>query len=204
MIAAAFGVNPSSIAVRMARSLGLFAGAPAACHTTNDAAWCQLAAPRTARTLIPENWQSGRPTVAAGGSDRPIRWSIEPTGRIWQNVCTCRRPAAMRRYTELQSNAGARMPTGRLSVVTRQSAWTLTTEFYLPAHPGTHRPLFWAHCEGRILAASIPRPLFAAGLPKRLKPGTLAEILYGIENPDGGYWWEAMHAVPHGSISKLH
>lgn len=73
----------------------------------------------------------------------------------------------------------------------------------LSRSPWNAPPLFWARWEGCWLVASIPRPIFAGGLPKRLKPNAIAEALYGIENPEGGYWWEQLNAVPHGSVVTL-
>ena len=58
--------------------------------------------------------------------------------------------------------------------------------------------------DGKAAAiCSIPRPLFAAGWPKRLLEGQLADALYWIENAGAEHWYEGVRRVPYGSIVHL-
>ncbi len=73
----------------------------------------------------------------------------------------------------------------------------------LSRSPWNGPSLFWMVQDGVRMAASIPRPFFAAGFQKALKPNQLAESLYWIENQQGGYWYEGLNYVSHGTLVEI-
>lgn len=64
-------------------------------------------------------------------------------------------------------------------------------------------PLFWAGDETGVAVASVPRCLFAAGHPRQLKPGLLADLLFLLENCDEEHYYRGVRRVPHGCVVHL-
>ena len=64
--------------------------------------------------------------------------------------------------------------------------------------------LFFAHHGNATMVCSIPRPIFAAGLPRRLKPGQLNRLANRIEpGPGEDHWYDGLRRVPQGTIVTL-
>ncbi|WP_239805186.1 asparagine synthase-related protein [Croceicoccus hydrothermalis] len=72
----------------------------------------------------------------------------------------------------------------------------------LSRSPWSQQALFWAADRDAAAAASIPRPIFAAGFPKSLLPDRMAEMLHGSDHDIGRteYFYRGLHRVPLGSI----
>lgn len=66
------------------------------------------------------------------------------------------------------------------------------------------RPLFWATLGSVVVAASIPRPLFAAGFPKTPDPDRYAEALYALATVEGdNHFFADVFRVPPGAIVTI-
>ena len=64
--------------------------------------------------------------------------------------------------------------------------------------------LFYVADERAAVVCSIPRPIFAAGWPKRLRETQLAETLYWIENAGEEHWYKGVRRVSYGTVVHLH
>ncbi|WP_088310377.1 asparagine synthase-related protein [Novosphingobium sp. B 225] len=66
--------------------------------------------------------------------------------------------------------------------------------------PWSGLPLFFHYSPGGILACPIPRPLFAAGLPKRLRPGLIEDMLAFERVDDARSRFEGIEQVRGGTV----
>lgn len=69
--------------------------------------------------------------------------------------------------------------------------------------PWSAPSLFWAGNNQAVAIASVPRLLFAAGHPRKLRATQMADLLYWIENADTGHWYEGVRRVEQGSVLHL-
>ena len=63
--------------------------------------------------------------------------------------------------------------------------------------------LFYVSDGKAAVVSSIPRPIFAAGWPKRLRETQLAETLFWIENAGDEHWYDGVRRVPYGTVVRL-
>lgn len=160
---------------RAAASLGLFAGHAAdSCRSGQDF-FAELPAPRAAPR---RGWRVAR---SAAGTSVLLLGVIDNRDELVAELGPSAGPeqlyaAAIERWGDAADRhivgeyaALAVLPDGRVRMA--RSPWCGYPLFF---HAGPHG----------LMAASIPRPLFAAGLPKRLRPGVIAHML-AFENFQG-------------------
>ncbi|NVD44556.1 asparagine synthase-related protein [Qipengyuania atrilutea] len=181
---------------RMTSSLGLFAGASAQSwsHDHIDAAF--LPVPRAssggfARGWSPARHKSGLTTLFDGAIDN--RADLAKCIGTGEHLADDALYAAA--VATLGADADSFVIGQYTSIVIRPDR-----SMRLARSPWNGPSLFWMAKDDVRAACNIPRPLFACGFPKRLKPDQLAESLFWIENHEGGYFYEGLQYVPHGAI----
>lgn len=179
---------------RAAASLGLFAGHAADSCRIGDDFFAQLPHPRAP---VRRGWQvarspTGWPVMLHGVIDNPEDLARElgltgPPERLYG--------AAVERwgveadhhvigeYAALVVLPGAGLRLAR-------SAWA-------------GNPLFYHHGPDGILVSSIPRPLFAAGLPRQLRRGVIESLAAMEAPPDHPILYEGLEQVAGGTVTLL-
>ncbi len=187
----------------MAGSLGLFAGIKA-CHwnhppSCQEACFSQLAGPRPMSHDLPAGWNSDSPSRHETGLVTLFEGQLHNAEALRQALGLSPGSSHAAIYGSCVARWGDDADDhliGAYAAICRLPDGSLR----LARSPWNGYSLFYARHQNSWVIASIPRAIFAAGLPKQLKPATLAETLYGIENPDGGYWWQGLHQVVHGTF----
>jgi asparagine synthase (glutamine-hydrolysing) len=180
----------------IAPSLGLFAGASADCEQAGHFLFAQLNGPRAKPR---PHWKAAR---------SPAGWPVLLEGWI-DNA------AELAASLDLDPGCGAAVLLG--AAVERWGAGADSRiigtyaaivvlpgeELRLSRSPWASRPLFYHASDTQILVCSIVRPLFAAGLPKRLRPEAL-DALLRMELPDEEQsLFEGIDLVPQGAVVTL-
>ena len=206
MIGAAFTPSPPPrwfTPDRIASSLGLFAGEKAATHRTNGGHFWQLAAPRLSpRDRTIQDARAWKPHRAQGGIAALLDGTIdnaEELGKALSLPVDSRAEALYCAAVQRWGGDADRHVIGQYTSIVSLPDGTLR----LSRSPWNGPSLFWMARDGVRMAASIPRPFFAAGFPKHLKPNQLAESLYWIENHEGGYWYTGLNYIGHGTVVTL-
>lgn len=182
---------------RFARSLGLFAEAPAAfVHPDIDRALFRLLHPRRRGpvALHVEPGPDGTVAVLSGWLDNAdelrARLGLPPQAddaTVYAHAIAG--PAAHDEECLTGFYAAiALLPDGRVRMA--RSPW---------GGPS----LFWARQGGTLLAASIPRPLFASGLPKRLRADGMERMARHDAGDPAGTAYEGLFRVAQGTIVEF-
>ena len=69
--------------------------------------------------------------------------------------------------------------------------------------PWNGMPLFYAADAAGVAVASVPRPLFAAGWPERLREDAIARLLAFRTDHDQATPYEGVHQLPSGSVAHI-
>jgi len=191
---------------RIAPSLGLLSGRVAECEEHGRGILASLPAPRSAPSLRPnrargpQTWQAARspagtPVLLAGWIDNAAQIAAE-LGLYPADTAAAIYGAAV----EAWGNDAERKLIGEYTAIMVPGPAVMR----LARAPWSQFPLFWA-AEGSVaIAASIPRPIFAAGFPKQGDPDLYAAALYGLGALEGeGHFFTGLHRVPQGSIVML-
>lgn len=180
-------VNPA----HAANSLGLFAGHPAdSCRQDFDF-FAELPAPRA---KVRPGWRvslspSGFPVLICGWIDNVDELAAEldcsgTSERIY-GAAVERWGASADSHVVGEYSSLMCMPDGTIR---------------LSRSPWGSLPLFFHHGKDAFLACSIPRPFFAAGLPKRLRPDAIDRLI-SFEVPDSAHSnFEGIENVPGGAV----
>ena len=181
----------------MAGSLGLFAGAAAPGHKIGATTFSFL--PRMRFDQSSPRWRPGGlaigfPTALVGWLDNreDLRGLLDCPGDAADSEIYA---AAISRW----GRDADRHCIGVYGAVTLMPDGSLR----LARSPWGGPSLFWAGDERGVAVASVPRCLFAAGHPRRLKPGLLADLLFLLENCDEEHYYRGVHRVPHGCVVHL-
>ena len=176
---------------RAAQSLGLFAGHPADCCQSGSDFFAELPSPR-ARPRA--GWRVAR---APGGSAVLLHGWIDNIDDLarelgFQGSAEALYGAAVERWGE---NADRHVIGEYASLVVLPDQ-TLR----MARSPWCSFPLFFHLSQHGVIACSIPRPMFAAGLPKVLRRAAIEQIL-AFEMPDGEHsQFEGIEQVPGGRV----
>ena len=201
MIAAALFPNSTPHWFRqggIAASLGLFAGGPAAFAANSHSCFAQLHGPRRparpGTSWHPYRSETGATVLFDGTIDNSEelaqRLDLPPDAPVEALYA-----AAVERWG---TSADARIVGQYTSIVAERGG-----SLRLARSPWNGPSLFFMVHGGIAMAASIPRVFFAAGFPKRLKRDQIAESLYLIEDLSGGYWYEGLNYVGHGTTVTI-
>lgn len=180
---------------RIAPSLGLFAGHPASHAPLDRGMAAQLAHPRAKPD---PRW---RPARGPDGSICLFDGWIDNRNELAAGIGVPPADEA-RLYAALVARHGTfadRLVVGRYAAIVIAPDGTLR----LSRSPWGAPALFWAADADAAILASVPRVLFAAGHPLRLRPGQFADTLFGIEDAGEEFWYEGVHRVPQGAIVTL-
>ena len=179
----------SDAAMRMAASLGLFAGRPAATERLGEAAL--MSVPRAAKPATSTTLPEGGRVLVVGEIDE-ARGALPPwsAGDLHAN----RYAAAFQQWGE---HADASIVGDYAALI----AWP-DGRVRLARSPWRAPPLHVVHDAARTLVASVPRALIAAGLPSRLDRERLARNLYFDLTGDEG-WYEGTSRVARGEVLWL-
>ena len=200
MIAAAIEWEPGGWldATRLAPSLGMFAGHPASDWTdpSDRLHAAQLLSPRGKPVA---GWRAatgprGEMVLIEGQidntADLALRLDLDP-GRPPETVFA----HAVARWGD---GADARCVGDYAAVlIGREGAIRMSRS------PWSAPSLFYVADRKAAAICSIPRPLFAAGWPKRMLSEQLADALFWIENAGAEHWYEGVRRVPYGSVVHL-
>lgn len=179
-----------------AASLGLFAGGPADSERTGDLLLAQLGGPRAKPR---PGWQAAR---------SPSGWPVLFEGWIVNHAALAgdlNLPAACAPAALFGAAVECWGPAADARVVGTYAAIVAGPEgeIRLSRSPWSTRSLFY-HASDRLTAAcSIVRPLFAIGLPKRLRPEALERLLQMELPEDDRALFEGIDMVPQGSVVTL-
>lgn len=185
------GDDPSFAPDRAARSLGLFAGHVAdSCRIGQD--W--FAELPTPRAPVRKGWRvsrtpAGTCVLLAGVIDNLAELARELGSA---QSCEAVYGAAIERW----GNLADRRVIGEYAAL----AVLPDGQVRLARSPWSGLPLFYHQGPGGLLASSIPRPMFAAGLPRRLKAGTLECLIAGEQPPDGPILYQDIDQVRGGTV----
>ena len=73
----------------------------------------------------------------------------------------------------------------------------------LSRSPWNGMPLFDASDRAGVAVASVPRPIFAAGWPERLREDAIAKLLAFRTDHDDATPYEGVHQLPSGSVAHI-
>ena len=181
--------------VRAAASLGLFAGHPADTDACGVDFFAELPSPRAKprRGWRVSRSPCGLPVLLCGWIDntaelaRSLAVPVSNAAAIYG--------AAVERWGD---NADSRVVGSYSSIICLEDG-TLR----LSRSPWTSTSLFYHKSEERLLACTIPRPLFAAGISKRLRPEVVDALLGMNATKDTFSIFADVEAVPHGTIVRI-
>ncbi|WP_066559628.1 asparagine synthase-related protein [Croceicoccus bisphenolivorans] len=182
---------------RIAFSLGLLSGGAADSEDLDTGVIAQMAGPR-ARPV--RGWQaartpSGLPVAFVGWVDNSdeIAAELHLSG---DTGFASLYGAAFERW----GNAAERRLIGDYAAIIVQGPATLR----LSRAPWSVHSLFWASDGTVTLAASVPRPIFAAGFPKVGNPDLYAEALSSLATVQGdSHFFEGINRTPQGAVVTI-
>ena len=200
MIAASFQWQPAAWLdpLRLAPSLGLFAGHPANAWGDDDGRIhvAQLLGPRAKPN---PNWQPGTgprgETVLFEGT---LDNRTELTGRLGLDPTSTQEAVFAHAVARWGDGADSRCVGDYAAIVFDRDG-----SLRMSRSPWAAPSLFYVSDGKAAVVSSIPRPIFAAGWPKRLRETQLAETLFWIENAGKEHWYEGMRRVPYGTVVRL-
>ena len=188
------GVSPDL--QRVALSLGLFAGVPADSLLLGEAAFWRLDGPRPSRPRT--GW---KPAAGPDGSqvlfhgwidnDAELASTLELPDGDWPTLYA----AAIARWGP---RADARIVGSYCAIAVRTDG-----SMRLSRSPWTAPPLAYMIGPRAIMAASVPRALFAAGFPAELNRERVLDSLMINFRFDQDGWFKGVRRVPQGSIVEL-
>lgn len=179
---------------RVALSLGLLADGQADCEQISGTVLAQLAFPAS---RLSRNWHAsrtpeGRPVLLCGWIDNAAQLA-EKLGLPIEASHAAIYGAAISAW----GDEAERRIIGDYATVLISGPGTMR----LARAPWSNATLFWASQGTVTLAASIPRPIFAAGFPKRPDPDLYAEAICRLSALDGDrHFFQGLHRVPQGAI----
>ena len=179
----------------MAASLGLFAGASAASVCLSGSVWLQLGGLRTGRRQPAWHPTKVRDITALfhgrldNCADLASELGIASGDPALVYACA----------VERWGRDAERRCIGSYCAIVECGDGTLR----LSRSPWTAPPLVYANDGLKAVVASVPRVLFAAGVPQTLNLTRFADTLYFNPVFDDGGWFEATWRVPHGTIVTL-
>ena len=178
---------------RVAASLGIFARFPADFYSHDSSTFWELDGPRPTRRR--PGW---RPWLACDGSCVLFHGWIDNDDDLAEQTGLARgNPAAI--YGALVARWGRAADTrihGHYCAIVARPDGSVR----LSRSPWTATPLVYAASESAVMAASVPRALFAAGLSEKINPGRVADSLMINFRQDEESWFEGVKRVPQGSI----
>ncbi|WP_394268978.1 asparagine synthase-related protein [Qipengyuania sp.] len=185
-------------ASRMAPSLGLFAGHPAA--TWHDGAGRRHAACLvTPRGRQPVGWA---PQLGPQGEIVLVEGQIDNCADLAVMLGlpeTAPQALVFAHAAKRWGDAADARCIGDYAAIVLDKDGALR----LSRSPWAAPSLFFVN-DGRAAAVcSIPRALFAAGWPRRLMQGQLADALFWIENAGDAHWYEGIRRVAYGTIVHI-
>jgi asparagine synthase (glutamine-hydrolysing) len=183
------------ISDRIATSLGLFAGHPAAFWRDSDTGYSFLPAPRLKRRIT--GW---RPSRTRSGAIVLFHGRIDNAAEL-ASILEAPANDPARLYGEAVDrwgdDADRRIVGYYCAIVSSEDALRLARS------PWDAPPLHYCRFEGQAVIASVPRVLLAAGLPQRLDRTKLADnLFFNLLDRERG-WYEGARQVPGGSIVHL-
>lgn len=188
------GVSPDL--QRVASSLGLFAGVASDSLLLGDAAFWRLDGPRPSRPR--SGW---KPAAGPDGSQVLFHGWIDNDAELAATLEVARGDRAA-----LYGAAVARWgPRADARIVGSYCAIVVRTDgsMRLSRSPWTAPPLAYVVGPQAIMAASVPRALFAAGFPAELNRERVLDSLMINFRFDEDGWFEGVRRVPQGSIVEL-
>lgn len=186
----------SSLDRRIATSLGLFAGHPAAYYRDGATAYCHLDRPRLSRPL--RAWQPHR---GADGTLILFDGWIDDRAELAAQLGLAGAgdaelyAAAVARWADA---ADARI-VGHYAAVLAQPDGSLR----LSRSPWSAPPLHYANGAAQAVVASVPRVLLAAGIAAELDPEKFADNLFLNLHDEERGWYRGTARVPQGAIVRL-
>ena len=183
------------ISNRIAVSLGMFAGQKAAYFQDRGVGYAWLPAPRLRRPLL--HW---RPATTPAGARVLFHGWLDNLGEIASELGMGSADpaavygAAVERWSD---QADSRLVGSYAAIVSGDQIVRLSRS------PWTAPPLCFARRAGQVVAASVPRVLHAAGLPRELDPVKLEDNLYFnlLDRTRG--WFLGSERVAHGTIVHI-
>lgn len=188
------GISPDL--KRVAASLGLFAGVPSASCQINNAAFWHLDGPRPSRPS-----SSWKPFQGADGALVLFHGWIDNSAEL---AITLERSSG--NWSALYAEAVARWgPRADARIVGTYCAIVVRADgsIRLSRSPWAAPPLAYIVGENALMAASVPRALFAAGFPSELNRHRVLDSLMSNFRRDEEGWFEGVRRVPQGSIVEL-
>ena len=181
---------------RVALSLGLFAGVPADSHRTGRDAFWRLDGPRPRRSQ--PGWQ---PVTGSDGSSVLFHGWIDNAAELGAalDLPTTDVPALYAAaITRWGRRADSRIVGTYCAIALRPDGTTR-----LSRSPWAAPPLAYAVASHAVMAASVPRALFAAGFPAELnRERVLDSLANNFRYVEDG-WFKGVRRVPQGAIVEL-
>ena len=181
---------------RVALSLGLFAGVAADSLRSGEAAFWRLDGPRPRRTR--PGW---KPATGPDGSRVLFHGWIDNAAELGAGLNL---PASdlSALYAAAIARWGLRADSrifGTYCAIALRPDGTMR----LSRSPWAAPPLAYAVAPHAIMAASVPRALFAAGFPAELNRERVLDSLVNNFRYDEDGWYKGVRRVPQGSIVEL-
>ena len=181
---------------RVASSLGLFSGVPSDSSVRGDAAFWRLDGPRPPRPSpgwTPSLGPDGSRILLHGWIDNgaELATALELPGGDWSALYG----AAIARWGP---RADERIIGTYCAIVVRPDG-----SMRLSRSPWSAPPLAYMVGPQAIMAASVPRALFAAGFPAELNRERVLDSLMINFRFDEDGWFKGVRRVPQGSIVEL-
>jgi asparagine synthase (glutamine-hydrolysing) len=187
--------DPRTDFSRIAPSLGLFTGAPAAACRHGTALFAKLAKPWA---RLPDRWNVTRsPDGSAVLLEGQLHNRSELAALLGLGNASDEAlyGAAVARWG---ATADARIVGDYAAVVARPDG-----SVRLSRSPWAGPPLFYHRSGKTLIAASVPRPILAAGVDGALRPELARELLSLEVGRDTDSHYAAIDQVPHGSIAEI-
>lgn len=181
---------------RVASSLGLFAGVPSNSFRLGEAAFWYLDGPRPSRPR--PGW---KPVVGPDGSQVLFHGWIDNDAELASTLALPDRD-----WPALYAAAIARWgPRADARVIGSYCAIAVRTDgsMRLSRSPWSAPPLAYVIGPHAIMAASVPRALFAAGFPAELNRDRVIDSLMINFRFDEDGWFKGVRRVPQGAIVEL-
>lgn len=187
--------SPIRCSARIASSLGLFAGQPAAYHLAGRTCSSQLASPRPNRSAA--HW---RPFTTASGDTLLLNGRIDNAPELASRFgLTGADPLAI--YARAIEQWG--LEADRFVIGNYCSVLAGETAIRIARSPWDAPPLCFASFDGQTVVSSVPRAILAAGLPDRPDRIKLADnLFFNLLDRTRG-WYEGMGRVAGGTVVTI-
>lgn len=182
---------------RIARSLGLFAGQPADYFLDGQCAFAQLSGPRARPT---RGW---RPAKAGSGSSVLLHGYLDNSDALIADLNLAPRTPDATVYACAIDRWGDEADRHCVGVYCSIAVDKWQRNMRLARSPFDAPPLYFHSGGARMLAASVPRVLFAAGVERKLDRRLQLQNLNYSHREGGDSWYEGIGKVGTGTIVRV-